>query len=94
MPTAANSSISGRITDLINNGIARVTITVLDTSTGTTRSTTSNSFGFYRFDELATAHTYIVTTRSRKYTFTPENRVISLFDEQNETHFTVVGEGK
>lgn len=29
-----------------------------------------------------------------KYTFTPENRVISLFEEQDETHFTVVGEGK
>ena len=89
-PTAANSSISGRITDLNNNGIALVTITVLDTSTGITRSTTSNSFGFYKIDELATTHLYIVTARSRRFTFAPESHFINLFDEQNETHFTAV----
>ena len=91
--TAANSSIAGRITDSNNSGIARITITVLDTFTGITRSTTTNSFGFYKVDELATTHFYVVTARSKKFTFAPESYYINLFDEQTETHFTVIGEG-
>jgi Tol biopolymer transport system component len=89
-PTAANSSILGRIVDAKNNGISRVTVTALNTSTGEMRSTQTNSFGFYRFDELATAQVYIVSAQSRRYRFTPESHYINLFDEQSETHFTTV----
>lgn len=94
VPTAASSSISGRVTGSQNNGIARITITVLDTFTGITRSTASNSFGFYKIDELAATHLYVVTARSRRFTFAPESHYINLFEEQTETHFTVVSEEK
>lgn len=89
-PTAANSSILGRIVDTKNNGISRVSVTVTNAATGEMRSTQTNSFGVYRFDELATGQAYIVTARSRRYRFTPESHFINLFDEQNETHFTAV----
>ncbi len=89
-PTAANASISGRIVDAKNNGISRVSVTVTNTLTGQTRSTQTNSFGFYRFDELATTHLYIVSAQSRRYRFTPESYYINLFEEQSETHFTAV----
>lgn len=92
-PTAASSSISGRITGSQNNGIARITITVLDTFTGITRSTTTNSFGIYRMDELELTHLYVVTAQSKKFTFAPESYYINLFNEQTETHFTVIAEG-
>lgn len=92
-PTAANSSISGRITDLNNTGIPRVTVTVLDAYTGITRSTMTGSFGFYRFDELAAAHLYVVTAQSRRYRFTPESHFVNLFEEQTQTNFAVISEG-
>lgn len=92
-PTAANTSLSGRITDFNGGGVARVQVLITDTTTGVTRSTQTNSFGFYRFDELATGQAYIVTARSRRFTFAPESHFINLFDENNETHFMVVGEG-
>ncbi|MCY7347464.1 MAG: carboxypeptidase-like regulatory domain-containing protein, partial [Pyrinomonadaceae bacterium] len=52
-PTAAQVSISGRVFSGKGAGIIRrVRISLMDTSTGIERTTQTNPFGFYRFDEL------------------------------------------
>ena len=91
-PTAATTSISGKVVDLNNNGIGRVRILVLDTFTGITRSATTSPFGFYQIDELEVGRFYIVTARSKRFTFTPESFFFNLFEELTEMNFTVLGE--
>ncbi|HSI88703.1 MAG TPA: hypothetical protein VK918_06575, partial [Pyrinomonadaceae bacterium] len=50
-PTAANPSLSGRIT-LSGSGMQRITIMIQNLVTGEIRTARPNPFGYYRFDEV------------------------------------------
>lgn len=69
-PTAANVAVSGRVLDTSGNPLSRVLVLVTDTS-GTTRSTVTNQFGYYRFEELEAGQTYVLSARHKIYSFTP-----------------------
>jgi subtilisin family serine protease len=77
-PTAANASVSGRITDAFGNGLShvRVTITADD---NTAISAVTTSFGYYRSEDLEVGRTYIVSAYRKGYNF--DSRIISLTDE-------------
>lgn len=86
-PTAANVSVGGRVTDSRGNAISRVRVT-LTGEDGTYLTTISNSMGYYRFAEVETGRTYVVSAASKRYDFTP--RLISLMDEIANLDFTVL----
>ena len=79
-PTAANVNIQGRV--MTQSGrpisIARVTLT---NSTGDTRTAISNPFGYYRFLDLPSGQTYVITVGHKSYEFDPSSFVINLTDE-------------
>jgi len=83
-PTAANVSISGRVT-VGKSGLSRAVVTLTDMN-GETRSVTTGLFGSFRFDDLTAGATYVVSVNHKRYTFTP--RVVSILDDLTELYFT------
>ncbi len=87
-PTAANASISGRITTADGRGIRNVIISLTDISGGTIRMARSSSFGYYRFVEIPVGETYILQVSSKSFVFLPDTRIITLLDELADIDFT------
>jgi len=83
-PTAGTVSVSGRVVTVQGRGIRNVVITMTD-SNGNTRTATSTSFGYYRFEEVAAGQTAIVTIASKRFRFAP--LVLNIYDEVTELNF-------
>lgn len=78
IPSAAHVVVSGRILTSNGVGITRARVIMTD-SEGNVRTAITNTFGYYRFDEVEIGQTYIFNVASRQYQFSP--RVVSLNDE-------------
>ncbi|MEP6903534.1 MAG: carboxypeptidase-like regulatory domain-containing protein [Actinomycetota bacterium] len=84
-PTAANVSVSGKVSDSFGNAIPRATVQITD-SNGATRTVKTTSFGNYKFDGVRSGETYIFNVSSKQYQFTPQ--VVSIGDDLAELNFT------
>jgi CSLREA domain-containing protein len=84
-PTAAASSISGRVTDTVGHPIGGVLITL---GGAATNRTITNSEGFYRFNNLQTDGFYSITPSLANYSFNPGTRSFSLLADQTDAIFT------
>ncbi len=62
-------------------------IIVLTDSGGGQRSVVSNSFGYYRFDDVAVGETYIVTVYSKRFTFAQASRALNINDGTMDINF-------
>ncbi|MBS1792553.1 MAG: CSLREA domain-containing protein [Acidobacteria bacterium] len=67
-PTAASAGISGRVMDAKGRGIARARV-VMTLQDGASRTATTNSFGNYRFDDVAVGQTVILNVSSKSGIF-------------------------
>lgn len=85
-PTAAAVSVGGRVTRTNGQGIRNAVVTLMDT-TGTTRTTVTGSFGYYRFDEVTSGGAYVVTVTGQKFSFGNPTRVIELTGELIDVDF-------
>jgi hypothetical protein len=88
VPTAANSSISGRVTNI--RGSARTVITLTRASTGESLFTRPNQLGYYRFENLASGEEYILSPSRKGYRFEPQNRLVSLEENLDNIDFQAV----
>lgn len=88
VPTAANASISGRVTSTEGYGLRRVAITVTGGNLEKPLTTMTNSFGNYSIDGLEAGGIYIVSVRSKRYVFDTPDRVVSLLDSVSGIDFT------
>lgn len=88
-PTPAPANLGGRIVDATGRGVFGVRVTAASAD-GTTFTTVSNSFGYYRFESLPIGTTYIITPFHRRFTFTPESRTHNHLDEALDIDFQVV----
>ncbi|MBK7393585.1 MAG: DUF4394 domain-containing protein [Chloracidobacterium sp.] len=83
--TASGVTLSGRVAlGPQGRGITNVVVSITD-SNGVVRNTTTRKGGLYSFEDLETGGSYIVTVRSRKYSFSP--RVVQLFDNLSDIDF-------
>jgi hypothetical protein len=85
-PTAAGVSVSGRIADNSGRGISRVLVTMTN-AIGERKTAHTNTFGYYRFDDVRAGAAYTVSAMSKRYTFDPPVRVISVFDDVTDLDF-------
>lgn len=85
LPTAAPVSVGGRVLTARGFGVSRARIILTD-SNGSMRTATTNSFGFYRIEEVVTGQTYIVSVSAKGYLFQP--RVLTINDEIANLDFT------
>lgn len=84
-PTAANVSVSGRVLSADGKAIARASVLVSDSS-GQIRSVQTNSFGYYRFEDIRVGETYIFNVRARSHTFATQ--VVTINEELSNLDFT------
>lgn len=84
VPTAANVSVSGRISNGIG-GIDGAIVQITD-QTGATRTTRSSSFGYYRFDDIEVGQTYIIQVISKRSRF--QTRIVTVNEELTDLNFT------
>lgn len=87
VPTAANVSLSGRITDAAGHGLSNVIVTIGGGGLPSPISTRSNSFGKYSFDGLPAGHVYIVAVSSRRYAFSNPTQAVSVMDNVSGVDF-------
>lgn len=80
-PSAANVSVSGRVTTSNGLGVRNAVVTITD-STGVSRSARTGSFGYYRFEGVRSGETYVISVESKRYTFTP--RTVNVSDDVND----------
>ena len=85
-PTAANVSISGRVTTGNGAGIRNISVT-LTYPNGTTRTVSTGTFGAYRFEDVPVGEVYVVFVQSRKFTFNNPTQVISVSEQINDLNF-------
>lgn len=67
---AANVPVSGRVLSATGQPISNVRVT-LDDATGNTRTTFTNPFGYYRFDDVQAGRTYTLSASQKRYRFNP-----------------------
>jgi hypothetical protein len=82
--TAASVSISGRVLINTNRGLANAVVYLTDAE-GKTHAARTNSFGYYRFQDVQAGQTVTVTVISKRYQFAPQ--VLNLNEEMHGVNF-------
>lgn len=85
-PTAAMVTVSGRVTTATGRGIRSVLIFMTD-GQGTLRTTTSSSFGYFRFTDVGAGETYIFTAKAKRFTFSQPSLVLNIDSNTNDVNF-------
>lgn len=86
---AANVSVGGRVmTDKGGSGVSRATVMLTDQN-GVTRTAMTNSFGYFRFDEVEPGQSYVFTIHHKLYQF--GSQVVTI-NEASELNFTAFPE--
>jgi alpha-tubulin suppressor-like RCC1 family protein len=83
-PTAANVSIEGRVSNSNGAGISRALVSFTD-GQGNLRTTRTNSFGHYSFDQVEVGQTYVFNISAKGYSFS--SQIVTLKDELTELNF-------
>lgn len=83
--TAANVTISGRITSASGKSIARARVNLTD-SKGETRTASTNFFGYYRFADVSAGETYVMNVISKQHSF--NTRIVAVNQDTAELNFT------
>lgn len=78
VPTSASVGVSGMVTNADGRAISRVIVTLTD-SQGQTRTAQTNTFGYFRFESIASGQTYTLNAQAKGYSFVPQ--VVSVEDE-------------
>ena len=86
-PTAATVGISGRVTTSGGHGIKNVEVLLISPS-GEVRRALSAPFGFFRFENVMSGQSYIVTVTARQHVFNNPTRIIDVEDELTGVDFT------
>lgn len=84
-PTAASVSVGGRVAISNGKGISKARVSITNQS-GETHYAITNSFGFYRFDNVEVGQTYIISIQHKIYQF--NSQILTVLEEINEINFT------
>ena len=89
--TASGVSLSGTLKTERGIGIRRVALTLTDATTGAIFYASSGINGYYRFEDVPAGRGYILTIRSKLYSFVPNTHYIMLFEELTDVDFIASG---
>jgi hypothetical protein len=85
-PTAANASITGRVTTYEGLAISGAFVTISDAD-GNQRTTRTNVFGNFQFNEVSVGQTYVLTVSNNRYSFKENTKVVSVTDNVSGISF-------
>jgi hypothetical protein len=83
-PTAAGVSINGQVLNGYGRPLSRATVTLIDSS-GNSRVASTNTLGFFRFDDVTAGQLVTISVAAKGWTFEP--RVIDLVDNVSDIEF-------
>ncbi len=86
-PTAANVSVGGRVVSPSGSGLRSVFVTLREAN-GNSYTATTNSFGYYRFDNIQAGQVVTVSVEAKRYSFNQPVQVVSLADNVVDLQFT------
>jgi len=87
-PTAANVSIGGRVTNG-KVGIRNARVSLTDTA-GNVRTTVTDSFGNYVFEDVPVGETFVITVTSRRFRIDEPTRVVFVNDARRDIDFAAI----
>lgn len=87
VPTAADVSIGGRISNNNGQGIRNIRVTISGGNLSEQRTALTGSFGYFRFDGLRAGQTYVVHVSGKRYVFAESSRVVTLVDDLADIDF-------
>jgi len=86
-PTAANTSVGGRVMTSGGSGVSKATVFLTD-SNGVTQTAKTSSLGYFKFEDVQAGQTYVVVIGHKRYTFAP--RIVTVEDEITELDFVAI----
>jgi Carboxypeptidase regulatory-like domain len=87
VPSAADGSVTGRVSLPSGRGISRASLRITDSQTGEVKIAMTNPFGYFRFTELETGHFYILNVSSKRYVFQPDTQSFQVNDNLEGINF-------
>jgi Carboxypeptidase regulatory-like domain len=87
VPTAADASVTGRVTTVEGRGISRARLTITDSQSGEIKYASTNQFGYYNFNGLESGHFYILNVQSKSYVFNPDTQSFQLNENLEGVNF-------
>jgi hypothetical protein len=78
-PTAASVSVSGQVLTADGAGIRNAMVTITSAN-GSTKMAISSTFGYYRFDDVTTGETYVISVSTKRFTFNRPSNIIAVLD--------------
>jgi len=85
--TAAPASITGQVRSSDGSGLSGITIRLTDLTTGEVKTATSNSFGYYTFDDLTVQDFYQMIVSAKRYRFSNASRTFTLTQDLSGLDF-------
>lgn len=85
--TAAEAGISGRVLNSRGRGISNAVLQMTD-QTGTVRWARSNPFGYYRFTNVASGQSVVISVAAKNFQF--PTSLVNIAGDINELNFTAV----
>lgn len=82
--TASGVSVAGRVLSSDGRGVTNAKVTITD-SNGQSRTVIAGRRGDYRFDDVESGQTYVMSVASRRHTFSP--RVVQIVDNVSDLDF-------
>jgi hypothetical protein len=86
VPSAAEVSVSGRVTTSDGRGISGAIVSMTDAAGGA-RTARTSPFGYYQFDGVESGSTYVVMISQKRYLFAESPRVITVSDSLSNVDF-------
>ncbi len=86
-PTAANTSVGGRVMTSGGSGVSKATVMITD-SGGVTQTVRTSSLGYFKFEDIRAGETYVVTVGHKRFAFAPG--VVIVADEITDLDLTAL----
>lgn len=83
-PTAAEVSLSGRVTTDTGAGLRNATVIISDEN-GNRRSVTTGALGYYQFDGIEAGQTYVVSVSAKRFRFA--SKAVTVNDTATDVNF-------
>ncbi len=83
-PTAAAVSLGGRVLTDNGRGLANAVVSLTDES-GSILTRRTNSFGYFRFDDVRAGQTVVASVKSKRFRFAPQ--IVNVIENSNKLNF-------
>lgn len=87
---SANVSVGGQVL-ASSGGISRARVSITNQN-DEIRETQTNSFGYFRFDEIAAGEVYVIRVRHKRFQFINETQIVVVADEITDLSFIALPE--